>query len=254
MKNVKLLLIACFLVLSNLPLEAQTEFTSLDEALKHVETAEVLNLSGQMLTELPAEVGQLLKLKRLDLWKNRLTKLPEQIALLTNLEELILTDNLLTELPEGISELTNLKTLSLSKNKLAQLPDSIIKLKNVTTFAAEWNNLGAACFVKICQLTALDDLNLAHNENLKLIPPDIKNLTNLLVLDLTFVGISILPEEICNLTLLEELNLSGNQLQKLPNNLDKLENLEELNLKKNTLSGVEKAKLKKLPETTEIEF
>jgi len=70
----------------------------------------VLNLSGQGVTELPAEIGQLANLQTLKLSHNQLTSLPESIGQLTNLQSLELSQNELTSLPDSIGQLTNLHT------------------------------------------------------------------------------------------------------------------------------------------------
>jgi len=58
-----------------------------------------LSLSGNQLTSLPAEIGQLTSLVELYLDRNQLTSLPVEIGLLTSLTQLYLHDNQLTSLP-----------------------------------------------------------------------------------------------------------------------------------------------------------
>jgi internalin A len=67
-------------------------------------------------SEIPAEIGQLTKLRILDLSRNRLTSLPESIGQLTNLEILDLRHNQLTWLPLSLLQLGKLKTLMLEGN------------------------------------------------------------------------------------------------------------------------------------------
>ena len=66
------------------------------------EKATSLDLTGNQLTELPPEIGQLTSLTTLYLQENQLTALPEQIGQLTNLQSLDLLNNQLTALPEQI--------------------------------------------------------------------------------------------------------------------------------------------------------
>ena len=93
-----------------------------------IETAKqtgLLDLSGNQLTSLPAEIGKLTNMTRLDLNGNQLTSLPAEIGVLTKLWQLDLSGNQLTSLPAEIGELTNLKELNLRGN---HLPDSIVEL------------------------------------------------------------------------------------------------------------------------------
>ena len=64
-----------------------------------------LDLGGNQLTSLPAEIGQLTSLTWLSLRRNHLTSLPAEIGQLTSLETLDLSSNQLTSLPAAISDL-----------------------------------------------------------------------------------------------------------------------------------------------------
>lgn len=66
-------------------------------AIRAAKQTGVLNLSGNQLTSLPAEIGDLTKLWQLDLSGNQLTSLPAEIGELTNLKELNLRGNPLGE-------------------------------------------------------------------------------------------------------------------------------------------------------------
>ena len=89
-----------------------------------------LDLGGNQLTSVPAEIGQLASLKKLHLDHNRLTSLPAEIGRLTSLKELWLGGNHLASVPAGIGRLS-LKVLDLHINKLTSVPAKIGRLRAV---------------------------------------------------------------------------------------------------------------------------
>jgi internalin A len=168
--------------------------------------ATTLDLSGQGLTTLPAEIGQLTNLSVLDLGGNQLTTLPAVIGQLTNLSQLYLRNNQLTTLPAVIGQLTNLSVLDLGGNQLTTLP------------------------AVIGQLTNLSVLDLSDNQ-LTTLPAVIGQLTNLSVLDLSDNQLTTLPAVIGQLTNLSQLYLENNQLTTLPQQIQRLTKLEKLDLR-----------------------
>jgi len=118
------------------------------EALyRHAETLEVLDLSDNALSSLPADFSRFNKLKRLFLTNNQFREIPAVLAQCPHLQMvsfkgnqlqsfaagvfsdalqwLILTDNQLTELPEDFGRYAQLKKLALAGNRLSKLPDSM---------------------------------------------------------------------------------------------------------------------------------
>ncbi len=86
-----------------------------DELLERIQRAKReeekgLDLSGEGLTELPPEIGQLSQLQVLGLSDNQLTELPPEIGQLSQLQGLDLRSNQLTELPPDYNDLS-LKSL-----------------------------------------------------------------------------------------------------------------------------------------------
>jgi internalin A len=187
-----------------------------DEIIKLIEEAArtgqtELDLRGNQLSDLPAEIGQLSNLSTLNLSMNQLSDLPAEITQLSNLTTLHLSGNQLSELPAEIGQLSNLTTLHLSGNQLSDLLAEITQLSNLTT------------------------LNLSDNQ-LSELPTEIGQLSNLTTLDLSGNQLSELPAEIGQLSNLTTLNLWGNQLNELSAKIGQLANLTTLYLSENQLS------------------
>lgn len=130
---------------------------------------QTLNLSGNQIKVLPAEITKLAKLKdlalngnstfidemdasgqgldlkenfkllaqnpkltKINLADNNITLIPNEIAGLKNLAILDLTNNQLATLPEAMGELSNLNELVLANNPIKELPEVLSKMKSLT--------------------------------------------------------------------------------------------------------------------------
>lgn len=118
-----------------------------EEVFALADTLEVLNLSGNQLSDLPDELRQLTKLKVIFCSNNPFTHVPEILgelphlsmvgfkacnistlspnALPVNLRWLILTDNALSSMPKAIGGSQYLQKCMLAGNKLRELPDAM---------------------------------------------------------------------------------------------------------------------------------
>lgn len=119
-------------------------YQSIAEASGSLEQVVKLNLSGQKLSEIPAEVFQMKNLQYLDLSNNALIQLPDEIQNLGQLQEIQLANNQISTISSKIDELAFLQKLDLSNNQLTTLPDIM-------------SNLGK-----------LEELNLAGNKQLNI--------------------------------------------------------------------------------------
>jgi hypothetical protein len=143
----------------------------LSEALTHfpeeiyglADTLEVLDLSQNKLSELPADLGRLKKLRILFCSDNLFTVLPEVLAdcplldivgfkanriatvpprsLNANLRWLILTNNCITELPKEIGCCSRMQKLMLAGNRLSELPEELSNCRNLSLLRISANRL-----------------------------------------------------------------------------------------------------------------
>lgn len=118
---------------------------SLPESIGNLMKLKELNLYGAMdapsfegkdaelakVKKLPQALEKLQNLEVLDLGRNRITKLPAQVASLSSLISLNLNYSAISELPEFVGKLTNLKNLGLHCNGGTKLPDSLKNLKGL---------------------------------------------------------------------------------------------------------------------------
>lgn len=133
------------------------------EIFELADTLEVLDLSGNLLSALPTDLGRLQKLKILFCSNNPFTVLPEVLgdcpaldvagfkackietvpptALNPNLRWLILTDNNISELPEAIGYCSRMQKLMLAGNNLSSLPESLRYCENLQLLRISANRL-----------------------------------------------------------------------------------------------------------------
>ena len=210
--------------------------TALPPEIGQLSNLSQLDLRGNQLTALPPEIGQLSNLSQLDLRANQLIALPAEIGQLSNLSQLVLMANQLTALPAEIGQLSNLSQLVLSWNQLMALPAEIGQLSNLSQLDLRVNQL-TALSTEIGQLSNLSQLDLSWNQ-LTALPAEIGQLSNLSQLDLSWNQLIALPPEICQLSNLSQLNLRANQLTMLPLEIYQLSNLSQLDLRENQLKAL----------------
>lgn len=159
--------------------------------------------------EIPVEISQCKKLKRLNLLKAySLKKLPENIGELAELEYINVCLTKVDNLPKSIGNLKKLKYLYASAIPLIDVPESIGD----------------------CESLIILDL---HSTKITQIPDSVTNLKNLKSLDLGYTKITHLPENIGALSQLVRLDLFGLDLRQLPQSTKNLTNLEYFNVYNN---------------------
>ena len=146
---------------------------------------------------LPPEIGNLKKLKWLDISQNRGLAPPPEIGKLTRLTALLVSANIITEITDEIWNLKNLRTLNLENNRLTSVSEKIENLTNLKT------------------------LKLLGN-SLKTLPPEIGKLVKLEELEIMYNPLESLPDEMENLKKLKPFYLANTRLTEFPPVLRKL--------------------------------
>ena len=134
-----------------------------------------------------ALLGEMGRLRVLDLFGCTAQQLPEHISSLTGMQHLDLSRcESLQHLPYSIGTLTGLQHLDLSGCKLLQqLPGNIVALTGLQHLNLSWCESLQQLSDSICALTGLQHLYLSRCESLQQLPDSIGALTGLQHLDLS---------------------------------------------------------------------
>ncbi|OOO03809.1 Leucine rich repeat 4 [Aspergillus oryzae] len=191
-----------------------------------------LNIAAMSLTALPEEV-----MTMYDFDPDSVTEWYESVDIV----KFIAADNEFVELPDSAfpdtdpedqdadergNQFGGLEVLDLHGNLLRSLPIGFRRLQRLHTLNLSNNKLNLEDIQIIMEVESVKDLKLAKNHLQGSFPADIKNLSNLEVLDLHSNSLTELPNEVAYLTSLRVLNVGDNHLSTLP-----FEGLSKLSLK-----------------------
>ncbi|KAG2423468.1 hypothetical protein HXX76_015338 [Chlamydomonas incerta] len=171
-----------------------------------------LDLSSNLLEQVPADVGCLGRLRDLDLSRNEeLRELPQQLCDLTALTRLDLSHCGLECLPLRMERLGRLVEMRLDGNSLSYLPPAAGALPSLTALHASHNRL-TALPAELCGASSLTGIFVAHNQ-LTALPASLGQLRQRLSeLQLHSNCLSVLPRELGLLLSLTRLTSAGNPL------------------------------------------
>ncbi len=200
-----------------------------------------MDLNWDIVGPIPAEIGDLESLEFLKLSSTGISgPVPSEIGKLANLEELLLHFTQLTSIPPEIGDLTNLWLLHgfLSKFE-GPLPATIGNLQNLRDLWINGNRFSGAIPPEIGGMAALEKLHLHDNDFSGAIPTRLADAPKLSVLRLSGNRLSgQLPSELGKAPNLRWLALDRNELSgPLPTEVGDWTNLETLELQENGFSG-----------------
>lgn len=222
-------------VLTNLDLSSNV-IIEIPSDLGKLYALTILDLHDNALTAIPAEIGKLEKLIKLNLSRNKLTKIPVEFFKLSELKTLNLSNNCLEEINPGVSDLYMLELLDLSNNKLTSLPSGMGFLVRLTQLLCSYNQINELPD-DICSMRSLNKLDLMHN-NLTSLPKDIGLLTKLKLVYAQHNDIKELPDFTGN-DVLEELHLSNNFITEISTDFcERLPHLKILDLRDNKIENI----------------
>ncbi|KAG6533978.1 hypothetical protein ZIOFF_007858 [Zingiber officinale] len=192
----------------------------------------VLDISNNLIREVPTKVGLLQSLNKLLLNANNITDDSiswEGLSSLKSLTVLSINQNCLTMLPSTVGTLTSLCQLHLSYNKITSLPDELGSLNKLEILKVANNRLSSIPSI-IGNCKSLVEIDLSCNLLVDL-PETVGNLLDLKVCSISFrvVGSFKLLLSDCvtftnmpNAQLIQVLILRNNGLKSLPSALFKM--------------------------------
>ncbi|CAK9183033.1 unnamed protein product [Ilex paraguariensis] len=203
-------------------------------------TSKELSLAGLGLSAVPSDVWESSEIKKVDLSRNLIEELPVELSSCVSLETLILSGNKMTEWPGAIiKQLSNILCLKLDNNILRQIPsDGFQAASKLQVLDLSGN---ANCLPEHPAFSSLPHLKELYLRRMQIsdVPSDILILQDLRSLDLSQNSLRLIPEGFKNLTTLMELNLSDNNITTLPPELGLLEpSLQMLKLDGNPLRSI----------------
>ncbi|PRQ34599.1 putative leucine-rich repeat domain, L domain-containing protein [Rosa chinensis] len=185
----------------------------------------VIGLSECNLKAIPEEVwgDSRTSARVLDLSNNVIQEVPALIGCMNSLQKLLLDSNDISDDSvswEALKSLKSLTVLSLNQNRLTRLSSDLGWLPSLRQLHVA-NNMLSSLPSELRYLPKLEVLKV-NNNRITTIPPWIGDLISLIEVDLSSNLLSDLPETFSNLHNLKSLSLSNNGLKSLPSSLFKM--------------------------------
>jgi hypothetical protein len=171
---------------------------------------DALWLDSLGLTVIPADVGNLTRLRTLSAQANLLTAAPGALGNCASLEEIFLESNALAALPAAIFSLPELRIISVAANAIDSLPSNIgdcVTLDKLSIADNRIRDLPAS----ICELTKMREF-FAEKNLLDSVPACIGGFKGLISCNLHDNNLSALPDGIMSIPFLSHLRVDNNRL------------------------------------------
>ncbi|OCH50136.1 leucine-rich repeat-containing protein kinase family protein [Vibrio sp. ZF57] len=173
---------------------------------------------SESLTEFPLEIIELAdSLEILDLSGNQLSDLPAELSKLTNLRIIFASNNLFTHLPDVLGSLPKLKMVGFKTNQIKTVSEQ--SLPTQLRWLILTDNEIEALPSSLGERPRLQKLALAGNK-IRVLPESMENLSNLELVRLSANQLTEFPEFLIKLPKLAWLAFAGNPFCKHPSSLD----------------------------------
>ena len=175
---------------------------------------EKIQFSGNLLKQIPEEIGCSVLAVVMDFSNNAIEELPSTLAQCINLEILHFGSNKIPSIaPEIFSSLTKLREVQMFKNKITVVPAEIGMLKDVQRISFSGNNLKTLP-EEIGRCGQLQELYLANNAKFSSLPSSAGHLRRLQELVLSKCpALKALPASIADLEELKQLDMRAAKKQ-----------------------------------------
>lgn len=233
-----------------------------DEAGPQFGGVHTMDLHGNMLQELPAGLGRLSLLSKLNLSRNKLHMnvfdvvsrihgirelklaendlqgdLPASLCNLLELEVLDVQSNKITDIPGELGHLTHLRSINITDNQLKAIPMELFESPSLIELQASKNRLEGTLF-SIVAITQLQELNVANNSIISLCDSESIDLPAIKSLILSTNRLTSLPK-VSGWTNLTTLLVGENKLTALPEGFVDLEQLRTADFTGNDLTQLD---------------
>ena len=190
-----------------------------------------LDLSRNIIKELPPYMKVLTNLRSLQLDYNRLQVLPSFFSLLTRLGVLSMNHNKLKALCPEMGNLLSIRSIIANNNKIDHIFDGVLRLSTLLELSLNNNDIG---LIPDCLLglSELQYLRLGANR-IRAIPKTMVSMKGLHQLVLYDNQLTAIPEEMGEMLELRDLDVAGNRIEMLPLGLGSLTNMTKLEVRRN---------------------